>query len=387
MIRWTRFGLALALLALLAQASWAVPAFARRHNVSCTTCHAPFPKLSEYGEEFAGNGFIMKEEERERDYVTAGDDLLWLNKELPLAVRFDAFGVFNEGAQVDSDLQTPWGVKLLSGGTLTRNVGYYFYFYMAERGEVAGVEDAYIHFDDVRGWPLDIMVGQFQTSDPLMKRELRLSFEDYHIYTTRVGDSGTNLAYDRGVMFVTGLEKTGTDIVAFVVNGNGRAEAGADRAFDSDGRKNVGLRLAQGIGEHLSIGGYAYLGSERPAGGAFDNDIQYLGPDLNLQWGTVEFTGQLLLRTDSDPTFSGGDEVETTGMVAELVVAPRKEKSRLLFTALYNRVDSDLDAHDLETATLSATWLLSRNLRLLAEGTQDLEAERSRFVVGLVSAF
>jgi hypothetical protein len=48
----------------------AIPAFARRYKISCTTCHAPIPKLKPYGDEFAGNGFVIPEEEKERDYIT-----------------------------------------------------------------------------------------------------------------------------------------------------------------------------------------------------------------------------------------------------------------------------------------------------------------------------
>ena len=38
----------------------AIPAFARKYRMSCTTCHAPIPRLKEYGDEFAGNGFVQK---------------------------------------------------------------------------------------------------------------------------------------------------------------------------------------------------------------------------------------------------------------------------------------------------------------------------------------
>jgi hypothetical protein len=147
-----RLLLALALLSSLVPAeAGAIPAFARRYKLSCSTCHAPFPRQKAYGDEFAGNGFVIPEQEKARDYVAAGDDLLWLNRDFPLAVRFEAFGVYSEEAEVESDLQSPWGLKLLSGGALGRGIGYYFYFYMSERGEVAGVEDAYVHFNDIGG--------------------------------------------------------------------------------------------------------------------------------------------------------------------------------------------------------------------------------------------
>jgi len=55
-------GLAAVALALLAPAdAAAIPAFARKYRQSCTTCHAPFPRLKPYGEEFAGRGFRMEE--------------------------------------------------------------------------------------------------------------------------------------------------------------------------------------------------------------------------------------------------------------------------------------------------------------------------------------
>ncbi|NIM65426.1 MAG: hypothetical protein GTO51_05475 [Candidatus Latescibacteria bacterium] len=364
----------------------AVPAFSRRYKISCSTCHAPFPKLNPYGDEFAGNGFIIPEEEKERDYVSGGDNLLWLNRHFPIAVRFDAFAVYEENKTVENDLQTPWGLKLLSGGTLFKNIGYYFYFYLSERGEVEGIEDAYIHFDNIVKTSLDIMVGQFQTSDPLMKRELRLTFEDYEIYRTRIGESETNLAYDRGVMFVYGIDQTGTDLIAAVVNGNGKEEAGDDRKFDNDKYKNGLLRISQAVGDVLSIGGYAYYGKE--ALGSRKNEIIYFGPDLNISIGPIEITGQYLLRKDTNPTFvQNPSDIETHGIVGEIILAPQLDRSRYYFTALYNRIDSDLNAFDYETATMSTTYLVARNLRLLAEFTYNLEDELSRVVVGLLSAF
>lgn len=386
---------------LTAENGEAIPAFARRYDISCNTCHAPFPKLKPYGDDYAGAGFILQEEEKERDYVTAGDDLLWLNKDFPIAARFDAYAHYEENADVDNDLQSPFGMKLLSGGTLYKNIGYYFYFYMSERGEVAGIEDAYVHFDNVFGSNLDVMVGQFQTSDPLMKRELRLTYEDYVIYKTRVGNSRNNLAYDRGVMLVYGIDQTSTDVIGMVVNGNGRAEAGADHALDFDSYKNVGLRLNQGIGDIGSVGVYYYTGEEVGATWSeFTNEITYYGPDFNVGVGPLELTAQYLIREDSNPLFNNmTTDISTQGIVAELIFAPKLDRSRWYLTALYNNITSDLDDYPEEvenagaslmayhTATLSGTYLLSRNLRLLAEYTRDLERELNLFTLGFITAY
>ncbi len=379
----------------------AIPAFARRYKISCSTCHAPFPKLKPYGDDFAGAGFILQEEEKERDYVTAGDDMLWLNKDFPVAVRFDAFGVYESDNRVENDLQAPYGIKLLSGGTLYKNIGYYFYFYMNETGEVAGIEDAYIHFDNVFGTNLDVMVGQFQTCDPLMKRELRLTYEDYEIYKSKVGLSGTNLTYDRGVILAYGIDQTGTDIIAQFVNGNGKGEA-EDGKFDDNKFKNVGLKLHQNIADVASIGLFYYTGKEALFfdGGQSENDLTYYGPDVTLGVGPLGLTFQYLVREDSNPLyFDRATDVKTTGIVTELVFSPQLDRSRWYLTALYNNITSDIDDYELElenngketlgyhTATLSGTYLLSRNVRLVAEYTRDLKHDINRAVLGLVTAF
>jgi len=370
---------------LVPQDLFSIPAFARKYKVSCTTCHTVFPRLKDYGDEFAGNGFIIPEKDDKRSQITAGDDLLWLNKDFPLAARMDLFAAHDQSKDVKNDLQIPWGIKLLSGGTLYKNIGYYFYFYMSERGEVAGVEDAYIHFDNVFGTDLDIMAGQFQTSDPMMKRELRLTYDDYMIYTTRIGQSRVNLAYDRGVMLVYGIEKTGTDIVGMIVNGNGKPEA-VNRRLDQDNYKNIGLRVNQSIGDFLSVGGFFYTGKEELPDSGVTNKVTYFGPDFSAGLGPVDITAQYLYREDSNPYFLQSDlKNETTGYVVEVIYAPDLERSRWYFTGLYNSIDSDNFKY--QTATFSFTYLVARNLRLLTEYTRDLEMDKNRIVLGVISAF
>ena len=53
-------GSALAVLALIVaqpSASYAIPAFSRQYNTSCSTCHIDFPKLNDFGKAFKDAGF------------------------------------------------------------------------------------------------------------------------------------------------------------------------------------------------------------------------------------------------------------------------------------------------------------------------------------------
>lgn len=368
---------------IVTQQASAIPAFARKYRVSCNTCHIAVPKLKEYGESFAGNGFNLPDgEEPRRAYIDTGDETLLLQRDLPIAVRLDAFIRAEEGQTAETDFETPYGIKLLSGGHVSKKVSYYFYFYMDERGEVAGVEDAYLHFNNIKGTEFDIMAGQFQTSDPLFKRELRLTFEDYQVYRMKPGMSETDLTYDRGLMLTYGFD-FGLDLVGEIVNGNGIGES-QNRIFDMDSKKNFALRATRSFGP-ARIGAFGYLGSEEMNGA--DNDITFWGPDATVGGEKWEVNLQYLRRKDSDPFFGADQEITMDGGLVEFSFFPQADQSKWIVSALYNRVSADGNLYDYETATLSLSHMAARNMRILMELTHDFEREKPRFVVGVVSAF
>ena len=138
----------------------AIPAFARKYKVSCSMCHSPAPRLNAFGEQFANNGFEFSPGEAPRDTIATGDPLLRLQNGLPLAVRLDAYLTAlsrREQGQVIMDQQLPWMIKVLSGGQVADRVSYYVYFFLSERGEVTGLEDAYVQFTDIGGSGVSVL--------------------------------------------------------------------------------------------------------------------------------------------------------------------------------------------------------------------------------------
>jgi hypothetical protein len=379
----------------------AIPAFARKYGVTCSLCHSAPPRLNAFGETFAANGFEMAPGEAPRDTIDTGDPLLRLQRDLPLAVRFDAFAQLRTGVPRDAtkfDLQTPWGIKLLSGGQIANGISYYMYFFLTERGEVAGLEDAYVQFTDLASSGISLIVGQFQVSDPLFKRELRLTVEDYQPYRLRVGDAGADLTYERGLMALASPWEGG-DVAAGVVNGRGLGAANEQRTFDSDNWKNYFARVSQELGP-LRIGAFAYLGNQETET-AIDEFLVW-GPDATLALGTAgELNAQFLRRTDDDPYFLGEDVAEETTVdaaLAEVTFWPQGQTGRLFLTAIYNWVSADDAVFTLRTGDEepiakysygagNVSWLLRRNLRLAGEVGWDFERERARLTTGITAAF
>lgn len=379
---------ALLMMSFAAQDASAIPAFARKYRMSCKTCHEPFPRLKPYGDEFAGNGFQLPDQDAPRYFVDTGDEELSLIRDFPVAVRLEGFIDYNNYTTKKSDFASPYIVKLMSGGALANHWAYYFYFLMDERGEVAGVEDAYIMYNDAFGADLDFYVGQFQISDPLFKRELRLTVEDYKIYTLGVGNSRKNLGYGRGAMVTLGLD-SGTDLIFEVVNGNGLDNADANHNFDNDKYKDFFGRISQDFNDYFRVGGFYYVGWERNLG--LKNRTWMAGPDLTITSPGEKFqlNFQYVFRRDDDPLFTGPglDEIETKGAMAEAVIAPNGGDSKHFFVLLYNWIDSDIDALDYNSLTGHMSYMVRRNIRIAAEVTREFEYETTRLGVGFVSAF
>lgn len=383
-----RYAAVSTLLLVWAVASEAIPAFARKYQFSCSTCHAPFPRLKPYGEEFAARGFRLEDPAQEptRAFYDVGDPWLMLPREFPLALRLDGYAslVDSQGKPKTTDVEWPWSVKFLTGGQLSKKISYYAYGIL-EKGETLKLEDTWVQFNSVFNLPVDVMVGQFQVSDPLFKRELRLTRNDYAILKLRVGHSPTNLTYDRGLVF-TWHAPAEVEVVGQVVNGNG-IEA-ADEGFDDNRFKSLSLRAVRSFGP-VRLGVFGYRGRSGPDRGPSDR-ITYVGPDVVADLGEKwQLSLCYLRRTDDDPFLVGRQEASlvSKGGFVELHYFPQGQDGRWAVTLLANRVTSDVPNVEVKNASLTVNYLVARNFRLVAELLRDQKADQNVLSFGLVTAF
>jgi thiol-disulfide isomerase/thioredoxin len=375
-----------------------IPAFARRYRVSCNLCHTAVPKLSAFGQQFAGNGFRMASEEPPRDTIDTGDDLLNLYRDLPLAIRLDAYANAYTNGGAKTDWQTPLNLKIMSGGPISNKISYYFYFLLFERGEIGGVEDAFVYFNDIANVPIDAAVGQFQVSDPMFKRELRLEYQDYAMYRARIGDLPTDLTYDRGA--IAAADFAGFTLTGAVLNGNGKGPADETLHFDNDFLKNAFGHLTRDVLPFLRLGAMGYYAPQRATvedGSEVQNQTWMLGGDATVTLGPVEINAQYIHREDDTPTFTLGEpEAITNGGFGEIIVQPAGARWYVL--GLYNLIHTNRPLLDVrlggpagltryQAATAGVGYLLRRNFRIMAEGTWDVELKESRWTIGLTTAF
>jgi len=152
-VRGNLFWLAVGLILFDARPAGAVPAFSRKYQTSCQTCHAIFPKLNPFGEAFRLNGYRMPAETAEQvkqKPVSLGAEAyerMWpemvypsdLPSNVPLALNTKMENIYSSslgdtGHQVvHNDFQFPQEVNLFSAGTLGKTFGFFGEITWAER--------------------------------------------------------------------------------------------------------------------------------------------------------------------------------------------------------------------------------------------------------------
>jgi hypothetical protein len=376
----------------------AIPAFARMHRVSCSLCHDPIPRLTPFGEMFVGNGYRFAPNQPAPDAVPTGDPLLQLPQVLRLAMRLDAYATAYGGGKMMTDFQTPYNLKIMSGGPLSESFSYYLYFMLSERGTTGGIEDAYVTWNRVAHAPVDLSVGQFQVSDPIFPRELRLEYQDYAIYRARIGATPTDLTYDRGLMLSADL--AGFAITGEIINGNGNDAASTSRRFDDDRNKSFLGHVSREIVSGVTVGALGYLARQQgavPGGPTAINKLWMLGADATVSIGDVELRGQFIHREDRSPTFTLNEaRAVTNGGFAEVLW--HRTGDRWYAIALYNLIHTSrplLDARlggaagisRYETVTGGLGYLVQRNVRAYGEATWNAELRSAQGTLGLTLAF
>lgn len=396
---------ALLLAAFASTPASAMPVFARQYDLSCAACHAAFPRLNAFGEQFRDSNFRLANW-REKTTIDTKDDMLALPKYPPLAIRAQAYMQGRQAREVndtytaftannaEADFQSPYLIKLLSSAPLSDHITYYFYGIFAEKGAngTTVIEDAWFRHDDTFGSGIGTMLGQFQLSDLMFPREIRLPFQDFMAYRF------ANITYQRGIMFDRDVGPVKLALGA--VNGNGTevnynlnspGYLRPDKMFDNDTRKNLFGRVGVKVGP-VTIGAFGLSGSQlsvnnlaaAPPGplgltaGTRQTDVHTEGLDLSgkigekLHWYMQGLWNQWDGFFDSDPTrnydwfagFAGIDYVHSERWVYSLLWNYADARELTDSGTIYAGIN-------MNTLTFTTSYYFMRNVKGIFEVTGD----------------
>ena len=243
-------GCLLWILALTPKAS-AIPAFSRKYQTSCATCHSNYPELNDFGEAFKRNGFKFPKDDD--SFVKETPVLLGAKAQkeafpgaiypgeipgnIPISFRYS--GNFNYASkQPDAvaatsftprtDLFVPNTVTLIAAGSFGQDISFWIDDDVSAAGSGAdgGLGDGYLKFDVGRsiGLParaLNVRFGQFELDLPFSQaRTIYPSAYDVYGETSAAVQPGGGLVATAINPFVLGTPQRGVELGGYANNGN-----------------------------------------------------------------------------------------------------------------------------------------------------------------------
>jgi hypothetical protein len=178
------------LVASCSQSSFAIPAFARKYGLPCSSCHESWPKLSPFGQSFKDNGYQLM---NERDSPIFQNPAYW-----PITFRMTAIwhreannrtlvdgtaGPNSTEANVTMNGFDLSGLDFHTGGTLAKN----FSFYLLPSSDPTGAfhfESVFARLDNIGGssW-FNIKLGKFELDNLLSEKRILTLTNVSGVYT------------------------------------------------------------------------------------------------------------------------------------------------------------------------------------------------------------
>ena len=255
----------------------AIPAFARKYGMPCSSCHEAWPKLSPFGQQFKDNGYQMG---NDRDapifqnpaYCPATFRItpIWHRESTDKGQVDGSNGPGGNEAKITTDGFDWSGLDFHTAGTLAHN----FSFYVLPSSDNTGAfhfESVWARMDNVGGssW-VNIKLGKFELDNLLSeKRILTLTsvggtYQNYHFqpfvapgvtegYSFGIGDN------QDGVEWMGHSKDDRTRVSAALLSSNdGQPGLPTSRAYDGFFAASRAFQLG-GFGLQR-VGGFAYIG-------------------------------------------------------------------------------------------------------------------------------
>ena len=308
--------------------SGAVPAFARKYETSCITCHEAFPKLNAVGEAFRLDGYKFVDDELyvKEEPVEMGDEAykrLWPKNAvwpadipglLPLSIKVTSQYEMDIGGTKDARSQFvfPNELKLLGAGRFGENISFFAEIVYSQgesgghghsdaEGGVSTSVEAWLQFEDLFRFEnkFNLRVGTvgmqefglFNARDhdrlsinPYLYLSWSMPSPDDHLVPEILGGSGEVEGNDFMIHAQPGIELNGFGkrwrYAVGVVNGNGSVT-------DNNSEKDFYLQLA------YKFGGRGFDGSTSEKGSAMGGGQPWRDDSLMLSLFGYRGTGQV----------------------------------------------------------------------------------------------
>lgn len=188
----------------------AIPAFSRKYQTSCTTCHNNYPELNDFGEAFKKNGFKFPKDDE--TFVKEPPVMLGAKAQkeafpgavypgeipgsVPIAFRYSGNFTYNSRQPITlgflprTDLFVPNTFTIIGAGSLGQSISFWVDNDISAGGfnNAAGLGDGYLKFNDLGHYlklpkdALNLRIGQFELDLPFSQAR-SIDLTPYDVYS------------------------------------------------------------------------------------------------------------------------------------------------------------------------------------------------------------
>jgi hypothetical protein len=347
------------------QSVFAIPAFARKYGFNCNMCHVAYPKLNDFGQRFRDSGYQIPGQ--------AGLEQTVFETAIPIALRTSAGHTLYKDSQNTSTGFHLYGLDLLAGGVLHKNISFFFVYtpriddpaadYSGpgpgnNPSQLAAIESANVVFSNLVQDKLNVRIGRFEPAYQLLSAKrlyyLRQSFEIYSFAGSR---NPFDFSANQFGIEATGRFQGSVKYAVGVVNGSG---GDPDNSTFKDAyfalSKTIGKGEGQSAGQRVGVFGYlgrqptdvrgTLVSPDGDTNGSQNRGFSRVGGDISLNWKTLNFQAMAFRGVD-DRAFNDLKPAENYsfwGGVAQLDWAGLPN-NRLVTSLMYNWVRPPSDGH------------------------------------------
>lgn len=306
-----------------------IPAFARKYQTSCSTCHNDPPELNDFGWAFKKNGFKFPKDDA--DFVKQPQQMLgapaykkvfpraiWpgeLPATIPIAFRYSGFVNYNGKHPLSTgfvprvDLFAPNTFTIISAGTFGENLSWWIDDDISTGGSGAdgGLGDGYLRVNDVGHYlhlpkdALNIRFGQFELDLPFTQART-VNLTDYDIYDESASALGLGTTSNP---FHLGTPQRGIEIGGYPNNGNFNWSVAVTNGSDDSPPVSNGKNVYVNVSQQFNLDrDHAQRKEVQAAGSTGPHD------HTSIRLGAFYDFGQNAINADHTlfPTFGAVDE-------------------------------------------------------------------------------
>ena len=382
-----------ALIAFLPDEADTMPMFARKYDMSCTSCHAAWPTLNATGRDFKENGYNLDRDE-EPDIVTS--DFLQWDKGFPIGAHVKA-RPYDKKDSANEKLRAIHEVEVFVAGVLYKNVSGWFELEAEDEDDFEPfIAEATIGYHLSDAVNLQFIWGPLHDWDPYdtYNGSRRLTRGRPAVIDQRFGgaDNDEGLSTRRQMVALYGRP---WEMLFYSVGRSGVAK-------DAEGvnPNNIHGRLAFEFTPDIMVGLFGLDGEYEAAADSSDKDRDFsrYGVDAQAEFffsqgpfpGNLRLQGVYLQAKDDRATSGQEENGAWYAQVSYAVTSDdRPTWAPLVRFDSYERNDGTDDFQEL---TLNLGYYFTQNIKGLVEYWDQLDVangveEDSRFTLQLEVAF